>query len=707
MRSTVKSNREIKGSSSTVDRRLALLVVMFALGWYARTLAPGLLMGDPGEFQFAAWRFGLAHPTGYPFYLIVGGLWQHLLSLFGVDPAFALNLLSTIFGALTAGLLYLLMARILPTGNWGRLSALFVALLFTLNPTFWSQNIIAEVYALNVLLVTAVLWWATDDRRQTIDDRRRTTDDGIAHSPSHRVTLSPLHLVTLSFLFGLAIGHHRTALFLAPGLLLWLFWRDPAWWRRGTLWLAGVFGVLAPQLVYLYIPLRSGPDASPWLYPRLNGEILALYGQGIGGFVDFITGRVFAVSFLGIDGALARLPQMIEFWLLHFNWTGLVLVGVGLVTLIRGRAWAVLLLTVPFAFCLQIFNLFYGIGDIYVFYIPLYLVAAIWAGFGVHQLGQRILAPTKTATEPTAEPTAESISTDETPQSAIRNSPLAPRPSQSAAGNAQLGIQFVLFVALIFFVLFPLAQFYDDVDLAGNNIARAMWNAVLAANPPEDSILVSNDRNEIVPLYYLQAVEGRATSLTGIFPLLTPEYRFADVGAVVQTALDAGDRPVYLIKPMDGLGVRFDLASADGPLVQVLGAVDLPTTSRVDETSYGPLTLRAVTLEPVEGGSDGEIDVQLYWQVNAPLNQEFTTTVQLFDAAGEKIAQSDQPPGFPYYPTSLWKAGDILRERHRVSLTNGAEPARILIAMYWRPPGGDGTSPEWIYLAEPVTVVLR
>jgi hypothetical protein len=158
---------------------------------------------------------------------------------------------------------------------------------------------------------------------------------------------------------------------------------------------------------------------------------------------------------------------------------------------------------------------------------------------------------------------------------------------------------------------------------------------------------------------------------------------------------------------MDGLGVRFDLALADGPLVQVLGAVDLPTTSRVDETPYGPLTLRTLTLEPVEGGSDGEIEVRLYWQVNAPLNQDFTTTVQLFDAEVEKIAQSDQPPGFPYYPTSLWKVGDILREQHRVSLSNDVEPARILVAMYWRPPGSDATTPEWIYLAEPVTVELR
>lgn len=47
-----------------------------------------------------------------------------------------------------------------------------------------------------------------------------------------------------------------------------------------------------------------------------------------------------------------------------------------------------------------------------------------------------------------------------------------------------------------------------------------MWDAILA-DPPDNAILISNDRNEIVPLYYLQAVEGKAQGVTGIFPLLT------------------------------------------------------------------------------------------------------------------------------------------------------------------------------------------
>ncbi len=42
-----------------------------------------------------------------------------------------------------------------------------------------------------------------------------------------------------------------------------------------------------------------------------------------------------------------------------------------------------LALTLPFGVMLQVFNLFYGIGDIYVYYIPLYLIGAIYAGVGV------------------------------------------------------------------------------------------------------------------------------------------------------------------------------------------------------------------------------------------------------------------------------------------------------------------------------------
>ncbi|MCB0093607.1 MAG: DUF2723 domain-containing protein, partial [Caldilineaceae bacterium] len=81
-----------------------------------RTLAPGLLAGDPGEFQFAAWRLGLAHPTGYPLYMMLGWIWQHSLALVGVNPATALNALSALCAAVAVALLYRLMWAWLPGG---------------------------------------------------------------------------------------------------------------------------------------------------------------------------------------------------------------------------------------------------------------------------------------------------------------------------------------------------------------------------------------------------------------------------------------------------------------------------------------------------------------------------------------------------------------------------------------------------------------
>jgi hypothetical protein len=243
-----------------------------------------------------------------------------------------------------------------------------------------------------------------------------------------------------------------------------------------------------------------------------------------------------------------------------------------------------------------------------------------------------------------------------------------------------------------------LTRFFGEIDQSRNNAARAMWNAILAADPAGDAILISNDRNEIVPLYYLQAVEGIAPGITGLFPLLTPEDRFADVGAVIETALDAGNRPVYLIKPMDALSVRFNFQPQTPPLVCVESAVDAANVEHPLDEVFGPLTLLGYDRQMVEGS----LDLTLYWQVNAPIDGDYTTTVQIFDADGNRIGQSDQPPGHPFYPTSLWKVGDSLRERHRVSLDN-AVPVRLLVGMYRRPPGADT---ELIYLASPLEIEL-
>ncbi|MGB8644900.1 MAG: hypothetical protein WCF84_06665, partial [Anaerolineae bacterium] len=61
-------NRSIVTTLAQVRDRglLFMFAVVSAFLLYLRTLAPGVLPGDSGEFQFAAWGWTLVHPTGYP-----------------------------------------------------------------------------------------------------------------------------------------------------------------------------------------------------------------------------------------------------------------------------------------------------------------------------------------------------------------------------------------------------------------------------------------------------------------------------------------------------------------------------------------------------------------------------------------------------------------------------------------------------------------
>ena len=54
--------------------------------------------------------------------------------------------------------------------------------------------------------------------------------------------------------------------------------------------------------------------------------------------------------------------------------------------------------------------------------------------------------------------------------------------------------------------------------------------------------------------------------------------------------------------------------------------------------------------------------------VDGTLDADYTTSVQLFGHDGDKLAQSDSPPGSVYYPSSLWKPGERIMEEHVLSV---------------------------------------
>ena len=74
----------------------ALFIVSIAV--YIKTLAPSVWFIDSGELSAVASTLGIAHPTGYPLFTLIG----HLFSMLPVSSSqiYNLNLMSAFFCSL-------------------------------------------------------------------------------------------------------------------------------------------------------------------------------------------------------------------------------------------------------------------------------------------------------------------------------------------------------------------------------------------------------------------------------------------------------------------------------------------------------------------------------------------------------------------------------------------------------------------------------
>jgi len=593
------------------------LLVLGSLSLYVKTLAPTLLMADAAEFQLACYTLGIAHPTGYPLYTMLGWVWSHLVPL--GDAAYRVNLLSAVFAGSCVGLLYLLLLRVvrraLPTSHEASLRA--VAFLATaalaVSRTFWSQAVRAEVYALNSLFVVATLYlllvWA--------DSR------------------APRTLQAAALVYGLSLTHHVTMILLLPAFLVFVWLTDRSVLRNPRLAGRLLLLTVLPQAFYLYIPWRA--PATPYLYLHLSpGRTLELYDNSVRGFVSFLTAEMFQGQ-LGYQApVMERLAMAATQLQRQFGVAGL---GLGLLGVVRlalpssGQASRRVLLFLGLAYSAVVaFTLFYHIGDIQVLYTPSYILFALWMGVGMAWLLE-----------------------------VVRSA----RFSDSSFLGRALSCGLIALFALL--PLGSLWNNYSSVDRSGDYAARHWAEAILSQPIPEGAILISNDRNEITPLLYLQYVEGQRPDLLTMFPLMLPSDEYSNVVRVIDGVLDV-DRPLLLVKSMPGLEIKYQMEPV-GELVQIIGSAIAGAPEHPVNLSLGDsLTLLGYDLDPDEPSGGGELQVSLHWRVEQNLSEDYHTYVHLLDQGGQVIAQSDHRPGQEYYPSSLWQVGETLLDVHLLSV---------------------------------------
>jgi hypothetical protein len=625
-----------------LDPWIAALLGGAAFALYALTLAPTILAGDGGEFQFVPYLLGVAHPTGYPLYCLLGWAWSHLLPV--GDAAYRMNLFSAFWAALATGFLYLatrtLLRQVQPalSPSIHRLIAALAATTLAVTPTFWSQAIIAEVYSLHVVFVVLLLYLllAWSERRQS------------------RL------LLLAACCFGLGLAHHRTTLLLAPAILAYVWLTNRRVYRDWGLMLRALLLVLLPLVLYAYIPLRAA--RTPYLHlPLTEDRELVLYKNSLPAFVDFVLGGPFGGS---LDLAVDLGPRLAMAWGLlrdEVGWIGVALALAGVAWLLiglpsaspgpsssknstgplasRGRGrWALLALTGLAYAATVAFNLFYTIGDIFVLFIPSYVIAVLWMAVGVGTL-TTLIHPRRPVTS-------------------------------------------YLFVALLF--ILPIGKalgHYGDVDQSHNTQARARWETILAEPLPAGAVLVSNDRNDMMPMWYLQYVDGQRPDLLGLFPLITPDY--PTLGHILDLALSTG-RPVYLVKEMPGVEVKVQV-EGEGELVRVLGpAVKGEPLHPLDVSLADSVALIGYDHLPHSPRPGQPLQVSLAWEARRPLKAEYHTFVHMLDAEGRVIAQSDRQPGGVYYPTTLWRPGERLRDDHVLAVPADTPPGvyHLLAGMY-------------------------
>jgi len=331
---------------------VALCVFALVLFLYLRTLAPTVLyLQDPKlldavMLQMQVSVLGIAHPTGYPTYMMVTHLFTY--RPFG-DPAYRVNLASAVYAALAVVGVYwaglLLSKRVVAAASG--------ALVFGLGTALWSQAVIAEVYTLNALLVSvtvvALLLW-----REYRKDR---------------------YLLLAVFLAGLCLTNHLTSGLLFPAGLLLVALVD---WRRLVdvrLVLGGAGLFLLGLTPYLYLPIRAAMDPP---MDANNPTNLERFWYVVSG--GNLTGSFFSFGPQELPG------RMFFYWAHLLDNTHFLVVMVALtgaaVMLFKDRAVGIFLGILFFGWLFHAIE--NNIPDVELYFIPTYLVLSLWAaaGFG-------------------------------------------------------------------------------------------------------------------------------------------------------------------------------------------------------------------------------------------------------------------------------------------------------------------------------------
>jgi hypothetical protein len=413
---------------------------------------------DSGELAAVVSTLGIAHPTGYPLFTVLGRCVIMIPS--SVEEIIRLNIFASVLTAIAVSIFFkttLVLRRSVAIFQPKRLkqrdtndhrfilASAIASLVVGFSSTFWSQSTNLEVYALHLFLVLLTIWMFID---------------GLEEQAKNRNTISK-KFILFAFILGLSFSNHMTTILLAPGFL-WLFFRTFNVNKNSLIIVLKIAPFFLLGLsIYLYLPIRSSG------YPMLDWGHPATLER----FFWHVSGKQFRVwMFSGWSVVQKQLDYYFTDFLSEYSIAVCFCIIIGFIILLKQSRRVLVFLA--FLFCTTIvYSVNYDIFDIGSYFLLSYIVIGWIVSFGIDFL-------------------------------------------LVWSENTRYWIRVVVLAVLLSLPLIQIVQNWKDVQEANKNLPEQFVTKSFSQLEPHAIVLASQWDYFISPSLYYQAVRKERCDLT-------------------------------------------------------------------------------------------------------------------------------------------------------------------------------------------------
>ncbi|MEO8610208.1 MAG: hypothetical protein ABI690_20100 [Chloroflexota bacterium] len=116
-------------------------------------------------------------------------------------------------------------------------------------------------------------------------------------------------------------------------------------------------------------------------------------------------------------------------------------------------------------------------------------------------------------------------------------------------------------------------------------------------------------------------------------------------------------------------------------------SAEIPASATQTDLHFGDhIALQAYE---VQRGADGKLQVNLYWQIDVPLDADYQVFVHVLDANGQQVGGQDSAPVNNQYPTSQWRENVMIADPHTLTFDQplASGDYKVEIGLYTLPDG--------------------